>query len=175
MQYNMQYIGPAASELNQSSSCLQCAPSQGASSHRESRMRQHQRPPDLTTLECTTQAVRGFLLLARHHPNLPILCGCGRRAGRDPYSALNRRRGKRFRLRDTDRAEACSLRFSTTALGESVWIEPNFTVHREKKRHSGLRSESRCWTQFAGEVTSSSVKRCVTPLFVKWGILLATL
>lgn len=94
------------------------------------------------------KAVWGFSLLARHHQNLPILCSCGQRAGRDPYIALNRRRGKCFRLRDTDWTEACSLSFSTTALGESVRIEPNFTVHREKTHHLGLPSESICWRSY---------------------------
>lgn len=41
-------------------------------------------------------------------------CSCGRRAGRDPYIALNRRRGKRFRLRGTDWAEATQLQHHGT-------------------------------------------------------------
>lgn len=83
--------------------CLQCAP------HRHTGYGacvNHERAPDLTAVECSAHASR----LARPPPDLSA-----------PW--LWRRRGERFRVGDTDRADACGLSFSTTALGESVRIQ----------------------------------------------------
>lgn len=115
-------LGLQPSLLNRSSSCPLCSPLQGASSHRELRMRQRRPPSWFDSRGMFHTGSARFPLLARHHPNLPVLCSCGRGTGRDPSIAL--RRGERFRLRVPDWAEACSLSISTTDRGKASGSKP---------------------------------------------------
>lgn len=88
------------------------------------------KPPDLTALDCTTQAtiLQGFPVLAQHHLHLPTLWLWTERWERSLFR-LEPQDCEAFQKHRVNRSVKCRIQHHR--IEESIWIEPIFTVHQE--------------------------------------------